>query len=150
MIKAQLIGKTISTNESEAFTLHKKSNFGEPVGEKIQYILSEAFFLVEKKKIEIYSKNKKISKTELLKKLQKIDKKFSIKYPVFKDLREKGYIIKKDRNSAIQLAVRASAPGDTILIAGKGHETYQIIGDQTLPFDDRERARAALATLSNS
>jgi len=93
-IKAQLIGETISTNESEAFSLYKKSSFGEPVGEKIQYTLSEAFFLLEKNKIEIYSKNKKISKTELEKKFQRIDKKFSIKYPVFKDLRKKGYILK--------------------------------------------------------
>ncbi len=93
-IKTYLIGENIFTNESEAFSLHKKSLFGEPVGEKIQYTLSEAMFLVEKEKIEIYFKNKKIQKTELLNKFQKIDKKFSIKYPVFKDLREKGYIVK--------------------------------------------------------
>ncbi len=93
-IKAYLIGETISTNESEAFSLYKKSAFGEPVGEKIQYTLSEAMFLVEKEKIEIYFKNKIIAKTELLKKFQIIDKKFSIKYPVFKDLREKGYVVK--------------------------------------------------------
>ena len=77
-IKSYLIGETISTNESEAFSLYKKSSFGEPVGEKIQYTLPEAMFLAEKGKIEIYS----------------IDKKFSIKYPVFKDLREKGYVVK--------------------------------------------------------
>jgi len=93
-IKARLIGETISTNESEAFSLYKKSAFGEPVGEKIQYTLSEAMFLSEKEKIEIYFKNKKIPKSELLNKFQKIDKKFSIKYPVFKDLREKGYVVK--------------------------------------------------------
>ncbi len=93
-IKTYLIGETISTNESEAFSLYKKSAFGEPVGEKIQYTLSEAMFLIEKEKIEIYCKNKKISKTELLNKFQRIDKKFSIKYPVFKDLREKGYVVK--------------------------------------------------------
>ncbi len=93
-IKTYLIGENISTNESEAFSLYKKSAFGEPVGEKIQYTLSEAMFLIEKEKIEIYYKNRKISKTELLNKFQRIDKKFSIKYPVFKDLREKGYVVK--------------------------------------------------------
>ena len=93
-IKAQLIGEIVSTNESEAFSLNKKSFFGEPVGEKIQYILSEALFLLEKGKIEIYSRDKKIPKADLLKKFDKIDKKFSLKYPVFKDMREKGYIIK--------------------------------------------------------
>ena len=57
-IKSYLIGETISTNESEAFSLYKKSSFGEPVGEKIQYTLPEAMFLAEKGKIEIYSNDK--------------------------------------------------------------------------------------------
>jgi UDP-N-acetylmuramoyl-L-alanyl-D-glutamate--2,6-diaminopimelate ligase len=39
------------------------------------------------------------------------------------------------------------AEGDLLLIAGKGHETGQIVGDQTLPFDDAEVARAAIAQL---
>lgn len=63
-------------------------------------------------------------------------------------LHEKGFMIEEDRDRAIHIAVNASAPGDTILIAGKGHETYQVIGDQITPFDDRKRARAALAGLN--
>src|SRR3989344_1494457 len=94
IIKLQLIGETVSTNESEAFDLYKKSSFGEPGNEKIQYTLSEAMFLTEKNKAEIYFKNEKLQKPEIIKKFQKIDKKFSLKYPVFKDLREKGYIVK--------------------------------------------------------
>jgi UDP-N-acetylmuramoyl-L-alanyl-D-glutamate--2,6-diaminopimelate ligase len=58
---------------------------------------------------------------------------------------EKGYAVEPDRKIAIRLAVTASRPGDTILIAGKGHENYQIIGGKTVPFDDREQARLALA-----
>lgn len=42
-----------------------------------------------------------------------------------------------DRKKAIQLALKASQKGDWILIAGKGHETYQIIGKESFPFDDR-------------
>ncbi|MBI2004214.1 hypothetical protein HYS72_02000, partial [Candidatus Pacearchaeota archaeon] len=71
-IKTYLMGKSIFTNEAEAFSLHKKSFFGEPVGEKIQYTLSEAMFLAEKEKIDVYYKNKKTQKTELLKTFQKI------------------------------------------------------------------------------
>jgi UDP-N-acetylmuramoyl-L-alanyl-D-glutamate--2,6-diaminopimelate ligase len=40
-------------------------------------------------------------------------------------------------------------PGDIVLVAGKGHEPYQIIGAQTLQFDDREHARRALAARRN-
>ena len=49
-----------------------------------------------------------------------------------------------DRALAIAAAIDVAAAGDALLIAGKGHETYQIIGARTLPFDDREVARAAL------
>jgi UDP-N-acetylmuramoyl-L-alanyl-D-glutamate--2,6-diaminopimelate ligase len=49
-----------------------------------------------------------------------------------------------DRRIAIEQAVRAAKPGDLVLIAGKGHEKYQVIGNRTLPFDDVDVARAAL------
>lgn len=94
MITAHLTGEIISTNSAEAHALHKKSAFGEPVNDKIQYTLSEALFLVEKGKLEIISRNKKIPKKELINKFRRIDKKIQIKYPVFKDLRTKGYIVK--------------------------------------------------------
>ena len=93
-IQAHFVGENISTNSAEAFTLHKKSSFGEPVQGKIQYSFSEALFLVEKGKIEVLVRNKKVAKKELLKKIQRLDKKIQIKYPVFKNLREKGYIVK--------------------------------------------------------
>ncbi|MDE5594318.1 MAG: UDP-N-acetylmuramoyl-L-alanyl-D-glutamate--2,6-diaminopimelate ligase [Muribaculaceae bacterium] len=52
-----------------------------------------------------------------------------------------------DRREAIRTAVALSKPGDVILVAGKGHETYQIIGDITNHFDDREEVIDALAKL---
>jgi len=52
-----------------------------------------------------------------------------------------------DRAKAILLAVDALGPGDTLLIAGKGHETGQIVGDDVLPFDDCEQASVAVAAL---
>jgi UDP-N-acetylmuramoyl-L-alanyl-D-glutamate--2,6-diaminopimelate ligase len=49
-----------------------------------------------------------------------------------------------DRQSAIRAALLWAGPGDTVVIAGKGHETYQIVGPDVLPFDDREVARRIL------
>ena len=89
-----MLGNVVSSNSSEAFSLHSKSHFGEKVSEKIQYSLLEALFLAENGKIEISSNNKKIPEKELLKKFQKFDKRINLKYPVFKDLRSKGYVVK--------------------------------------------------------
>jgi UDP-N-acetylmuramoyl-L-alanyl-D-glutamate--2,6-diaminopimelate ligase len=55
------------------------------------------------------------------------------------------YLAISDRKTAIERAIRDAAAGDLVLIAGKGHEKYQVIGERTLPFDDVEVARAALA-----
>jgi UDP-N-acetylmuramoyl-L-alanyl-D-glutamate--2,6-diaminopimelate ligase len=49
-----------------------------------------------------------------------------------------------DRGQAIRAAIAMLTAGDALVIAGKGHETGQIVGDRTLPFSDREAARAAL------
>ncbi|HXW07267.1 MAG TPA: UDP-N-acetylmuramoyl-L-alanyl-D-glutamate--2,6-diaminopimelate ligase [Vicinamibacterales bacterium] len=49
-----------------------------------------------------------------------------------------------DRRAAIEKAIQEAAAGDLVLIAGKGHEKYQVIGDRVLPFDDVEVARTAL------
>ena len=60
----------------------------------------------------------------------------------------KGYAVEPDRRRAIELAILASRPGDAVLIAGKGHETYQILDTSVIDFDDREEARKVLRTIS--
>ena len=50
-----------------------------------------------------------------------------------------------DRSVAIKAAIMDAQPGDGVLIAGKGHEDYQILGTEKIHFDDREHAREALA-----
>jgi len=54
-------------------------------------------------------------------------------------------LIEPDRARAIRLAIDLAGDGDLVLIAGKGHETYQLLGDRRIDFDDREHARRALA-----
>jgi UDP-N-acetylmuramoyl-L-alanyl-D-glutamate--2,6-diaminopimelate ligase len=61
---------------------------------------------------------------------------------------DRGFVVEPDRRAAIRLAVEAAREGDAVLVAGKGHEDYQIVGTQRLHFDDREEARAALGVTS--
>jgi UDP-N-acetylmuramyl-tripeptide synthetase len=65
------------------------------------------------------------------------------------DFDKRGYVVEPDRRSAIELGIAVARPGDTVLIAGKGHETYQILGSKTINFDDREEARKALRAVSD-
>ena len=58
------------------------------------------------------------------------------------------YLRIADRAEAIRTAVMLSRPGDIILVAGKGHETYQIVGDVKHPFDDREEIKKRFALLN--
>ncbi len=57
---------------------------------------------------------------------------------------KKGYLKVPDRREAIRMAIRLAQPFDTVLIAGKGHEDYQIIGKKKFPFDDHIEAKKIL------
>ncbi len=57
------------------------------------------------------------------------------------------HLLEPDRAKAIRAILAAAKPGDAVILAGKGHETYQIFRGQTLHFDDREVARTALAEM---
>ena len=59
-----------------------------------------------------------------------------------------GYIVEPDRRAAIRLALSAAAAGDIVVIAGKGHEDYQLVGSRRLDFDDREVVREVVRELT--
>ncbi len=59
--------------------------------------------------------------------------------------REDGpHVVEPDRAAAIARALKEARPGDLVILAGKGHETYQVLKDKTIPFDDRAVAREVL------
>jgi UDP-N-acetylmuramoyl-L-alanyl-D-glutamate--2,6-diaminopimelate ligase len=62
-----------------------------------------------------------------------------------REVRPHHYRVISDRREAIKEAVALAGPQDIVLITGKGHEDYQIIGEERFPFDDREEARRGLA-----
>jgi UDP-N-acetylmuramoyl-L-alanyl-D-glutamate--2,6-diaminopimelate ligase len=61
-----------------------------------------------------------------------------------------GYLREVDRKKAIAMAISEARSGDAVVIAGKGHEDYQIVGKTKHHFDDREEARAAMQKVANS
>ena len=92
---ATLLKNQVTSNSSNAHALHKKSNFGAKSNQKIFYSLSETLFLVQKNKMQVLDfRNNILSESQLLKKSTRLDKNFLTKYQVFKDLREKSYIVK--------------------------------------------------------
>jgi UDP-N-acetylmuramoyl-L-alanyl-D-glutamate--2,6-diaminopimelate ligase len=60
------------------------------------------------------------------------------------------YVVEPDRRAAIRLALAEAGTGDVVVIAGKGHETYQELADRTIPFDDREVAVEELSALGKA
>jgi UDP-N-acetylmuramoyl-L-alanyl-D-glutamate--2,6-diaminopimelate ligase len=57
------------------------------------------------------------------------------------------YLAVEDRETAIRTALERAHEGDVVVLAGKGHETYQILKDRTIPFDDHEVARRMLGEM---
>ena len=65
----------------------------------------------------------------------------------YRSVRTTDYHIELDRRRAIDEMIRAAQPQDTVLLAGKGHETYQEFEDTVIPFDDRVHAQETLESL---
>ncbi|MGH8006145.1 MAG: hypothetical protein ACREQ3_03970, partial [Candidatus Binatia bacterium] len=62
---------------------------------------------------------------------------------------QRGYVVIGERREAIRAALTGAQPGDVVVIAGKGHEDYQIIGTTKHHFDDREEVRNYLRLLES-
>ncbi len=94
VVKAIFSGENIYSNKKEAFSLYEQSRFGEPKEGKIYYSFYEALFLLEKGKLTIEQKQKRLNFDKILDKLKDLDLKIETKYSVFKDMRNRGYIVK--------------------------------------------------------
>jgi len=94
-IKAFFEREMVYSDSKEAHSVYDKSRFGELKDNRLIYSLVEAWYLIENEKMSVYEKkNKSLKKDEFLKKAQKIEKNFTVRYIVFKELRSRGYIVK--------------------------------------------------------
>ena len=83
---------------------------------------------------------------QILKGVQRIKSRCYSPADLRNGFKDKGYVVEADRQRAIQLAIRVSEPGDTVLIAGRLLDIPDS-GDSTIAFDDRDEARKALGAV---
>lgn len=87
--------RILAEDGNEVRDLYDSSRFGEPKEGKFQYSLVEGLYLLEKKKMDIYDYRKnKLKVEEFVRKAQKIEPNFWIRYVAFRDMRSRGYIVK--------------------------------------------------------
>lgn len=93
---SEIIEKIVITeNSDEARELYGKNRFGKIKNQKVELSFVEAYYLVEKKKLQIIdSRNKPISDEKLLKKFVRLETDFLVRYKVFQDMRDRGYVVK--------------------------------------------------------
>ncbi len=94
VFKAALAGERAISKDKKAFDLYGKGRFGQIVGGKVYYSLVEAAYLLEKKKINIYDGKKKIDFDTFISKARKLESNFWVRFCVFRDIRDRGYIVK--------------------------------------------------------
>jgi len=92
--KATLSAGEVLSNAIEAKNLYGQSRYGEIIRGKVHYPLVEALYLLEKGKLNVIYKGKKISADFLMNESKKLEENFFIRYCVFSDLRNRGYIVK--------------------------------------------------------
>jgi tRNA-intron endonuclease len=92
--KVVFSGERIFSNSKEAFALYESSRFGEPKEGKIYYAPVEALYLLEKGKMQIYAGKKKLTFNAFMQKVQEFDRNFHTRFIVYRDMRNRGYILK--------------------------------------------------------
>ena len=128
-IQATISGDKIFSNKKEAFSLYEQSRFGESKEGKIIYSIPEALYLEEKGKLQVVVGKKKLGFDKLMAKFQEEDSKIGIKYAVFKDMRNRGYIVKTALKFGAEFRVynKGKQPGEEhalwILYPVKENET---------------------------
>ena len=94
MIDAVFAREREFSDSEEAKQLYEQSRFGELKENKVQYSLVEALYLIEKEKMKVYDGKKEINFDGFVKKARKVEPNFWIRYCVFRDMRNRGYIVK--------------------------------------------------------
>ena len=95
-IEAFLVRERVyAANKDEAKSLYDQSRFGEVDRDKVYYSLVEGLYLLEKGRMDVYDgRNKKLKFDEYVRKARRVEPEFWIRYCVFKDMRNRGYIVK--------------------------------------------------------
>jgi len=139
------MGDEIVSTSSDAFSLYEKSQWGEKKIKKIVYSSFEALSLFESAKMQVFAGKKSLGEDELRAKLRKGDKKFETKYSVFRDLREKGYIVKTALKFGAEF--RVYKKGDK---PGEGHAKWILFtareSEQMSMHDFSAKSRVAHST----
>ncbi len=107
--------RVIAVDSNLTREMHDKSRYGEPFGhKKFQYSLHEALYLIEKEKMEVYDGKKRLNFDAFNKKAKKFEPNFLIRHAVFRDLRNRGYIVKTALKFGADFRVydRGVKPGD--------------------------------------
>ena len=114
-INSHFLGRiVVAENKGEAKQLYDKSRFGEVKENYIQYSLTEALYLIEKNKLAVKEDKKTIKQKEFIKTASKLEKDFWVRYIVFRDMRNRGYLIKTALKFGADFRVydRGIKPGD--------------------------------------
>jgi len=107
--------RLIAEKDKVSLELYDKSRYGEVISDKIHYSMFEGLYLLEKKKLNVKdSKGKAIKFDNYINKARRKDKEFLTKYYVFKDMRDRGYIVKTALKFGAEFRVydRGIKPGD--------------------------------------